>query len=232
MSGVLGALSVRHYGPSHGSHAHDHFQVLLGLDGALELEVEGRGQRIGTGHGCVIVPGDRHDFEAKRNARCLVLDTTAPEWALASGSPAHPDTAMALGQYLHAALGAGDNLAKHYGPLLLLNCWLPPTSRAGRQYRSRREIDWQALTTWLESQMHRPLAVADLAAHVFLSPTQFAVRCQQETGLRPMQWIRTLRLQRALNLRTQGRSWAAIAPLCGYQSASALNAALRLLQPH
>lgn len=35
------ALSLRRYGASRGSHAHEHFQVLVGLDGVLELEVEG-----------------------------------------------------------------------------------------------------------------------------------------------------------------------------------------------
>ena len=68
------ALSLRRYGPSPGSHSHDHFQVLFGLEGALELEIEGRGQRVAQGEGCVIRPGARHDFEAQRGSLCLVLD--------------------------------------------------------------------------------------------------------------------------------------------------------------
>ena len=35
-------LSVRVYGHSHGSHDDPHFQILVGLEGALELEVDGR----------------------------------------------------------------------------------------------------------------------------------------------------------------------------------------------
>lgn len=232
MTGALGQLSVRQYGPSHGSHAHDHFQVLLGLEGTLELEVEGRGQRVLAGLGCVIAPGERHDFEAQGHARCLVLDTSAPEWTRAGSSPAHPNTAQALAHYLHAALDINDSLAQHCGPLLLLNCWLPSASPAGPSHRQRRQIDWQRFTQWCESQMHHPLTVADLAAHVFLSPTQFAVRCQQETRLRPMQWVRMLRLQRALTLRAEGWAWDLIAPQCGYRSASALSTALRQQRLH
>ena len=37
--GPNGLLSLRHYGASPGSHSHDHFQILLGLSGALDLEV-------------------------------------------------------------------------------------------------------------------------------------------------------------------------------------------------
>ena len=46
----MNALSVRQYGASPGSHSHDHFQVLVGLEGALELEVAGRGWRIDAGN--------------------------------------------------------------------------------------------------------------------------------------------------------------------------------------
>jgi len=49
MPGAHDHLSVRDYGASHGSHDHDHFQILVGLEGVLELEVAGRGQRIAAG---------------------------------------------------------------------------------------------------------------------------------------------------------------------------------------
>ena len=52
------SLSLRQYAASHGSHAHSHFQVLLGLEGVLELEVQGRSQRIAAGQDCVIGPGE------------------------------------------------------------------------------------------------------------------------------------------------------------------------------
>jgi quercetin dioxygenase-like cupin family protein len=75
-SSHLHGLSLRRYGASRGSHAHEHFQVLVGLDGVLDLEIEGRGRRIGAGEGWVVTPGDRHDFESRAGSRCLVLNTT------------------------------------------------------------------------------------------------------------------------------------------------------------
>lgn len=224
MHAAHGSLSLRQYGPSPGSHAHDHFQVLLGLEGTLELEVQGRGQRVAAGSGCVIAPGERHDFEADGNAHCLVLDTAEAGWAQAVGAPVQPATALALARYLQLALVRQDSLAQHYGPLLLLDCWRAPQTRIVRR---QRRIDWNSLTQWCERQLHTPLTVADLAQQVFLSPTQFSVRCQHETGMRPMQWLRDLRLQRARQLRAQGLSMADIARRCGYQSPSALTAALR-----
>ncbi|OYQ42552.1 AraC family transcriptional regulator [Rhodoferax sp. TH121] len=224
MHAAQGSLSLRQYGPSPGSHAHDHFQILLGLEGTLELEVQGRGQRIGAGGGCVIAPGERHDFEALNGAHCLVLDTAQPDWASAVGTPVQPATALALARYLQLALTQEHSLAQRYGPLLLRDCWRTPQ---GRPARHQRRIDWQGLTQWCERQLHTPLTVADLAQQVFLSSSQFAVRCQQETGMRPMQWLRDLRLQRARALRAQGLGLAEVARRCGYQSASAMAAALR-----
>ncbi|NUN60539.1 MAG: AraC family ligand binding domain-containing protein, partial [Burkholderiaceae bacterium] len=69
------ALSLRQYGASPGSHSHGHFQILLGLAGVLDLEVEGRGLRVASGGGCVIEPGARHDFESAHGSLCLVLDS-------------------------------------------------------------------------------------------------------------------------------------------------------------
>ncbi len=224
MHAAHGSLSLRQYGPSPGSHAHDHFQILLGLDGTLELEVQGRGQRIAAGGGCVIAPGERHDFEALDGAHCLVLDTAETDWARAVGTPVQPATALALARYLQLALSQEHSLAQHYGPLLLRDCWHTPQARPARH---QRRIDWRGLTQWCERQLHTPLTVADLARQVFLSPTQFAARCQQDVGMRPMQWLRDLRLQRARTLRAQGLAMADIARRCGYQSASALTAALR-----
>lgn len=225
MARPLDSLTLRHYGPSVGSHTHDHFQVLLGVQGVLELEVQGKGRRLAPGAGCVIAPGARHDFEAADGARCLVLDTTHPAWAACPEHPTQSASALALAGYLQQALAQPMTLARQYGPLLLLDCWRAPLDAPTRQQRT---IRWPALAHWALAFLHQPLTVADLAAQVFLSPTQFAARCRQETGMSAMQWLRSLRMARARELRAQGLAGALVAQRCGYRSASALLAALRL----
>lgn len=224
MSAPQGSLSLRHYGASHGSHAHEHFQVLLGLDGVLELEVQGRGRRIAAGQGCVIAPGDHHDFESREGSRCIVLDTAHAAWARCAYDPAKTAQALALGHYLAHALQQRGSLAQHYGPALLLEAWAPPQAASSRY---QRPIHWEQLATWAQQRLHEPLSVAQLAAQVFLSPTQFAARCRRETGLSVMQWLRRQRLALALQLRGRGMSVADTALHCGYHSPSALTAALR-----
>jgi AraC-like DNA-binding protein len=222
------ALSLRRYGASRGSHAHDHFQVLLGLDGVLELEVEGRGQRIVAGDGWVVAPGDRHDFEARDGSQCLVLDSTHPLWAQCAGrSPAAPQ-ALSLARYLAHCLQQQPTLpmlALQHGPALLLEAWGPAAAADSR----RRRIDWIALADWAQAHWRMPLAVADLAAVACLSPSQFAQRCRDEQGTSPMGWLRAQRLSHARQLRLAGLGVAEAARRTGYRSPSALTAALRRL---
>ncbi|RYX91329.1 MAG: AraC family transcriptional regulator [Comamonadaceae bacterium] len=221
------ALSLRRYGASHGSHAHDHFQVLLGLDGLLELEVDGRGTRVATGEGCVIAPGSRHDFESPAGARCLVLDSADNGWANCHPQPARRGQAMSLARFFAQALQQPGGQLPPQAAGLLLQAWRPAQSSAPRNLRDRRMIDWLGLSRWAGARLHENLGVASLAKQVFLSPTQFAARCREETGLSAMHWLRDLRLTRARQLRALGVSVAETAWRCGYQSPSALTAALR-----
>ena len=226
MPGAHDHLSVRDYGASHGSHDHEHFQILVGLEGVLELEVAGRGQRIAAGDGCVVPPGEHHDFEGRGATRCLALDSHDPAWARAVA--AAPPGVHVLARYLAAAITAGLPRARQAGAGLLLEAWLPHHHTAPPPLeRHRRPIDWAALGQWLQARWQTPLTVADLASQVHLSPSQFTVRCQAEQGDSPMQWLRRQRLAQARAWRAGGLSVADTARRIGYRSPSALTAALR-----
>ncbi|WP_137921480.1 AraC family transcriptional regulator [Hydrogenophaga sp. 2FB] len=223
-------LSVRDYGASHGSHDHDHFQILVGLEGVLELEVAGRGQRIAVGDGCVVPPGERHDFEGRGATRCLVLDSHDPAWAQAVAAP--PSGVQPLAHYLATAVSAGLPRARQLGASLLLETWLQHSASPDPPLeRHRRPIDWAALGQWLQAHWQAPLTVADLASQVHLSPSQFTARCQAEQGDSPMQWLRRQRLAQARAWRASGLSVADTARRIGYRSPSALTAALRRVPP-
>ncbi|HZY16841.1 MAG TPA: AraC family transcriptional regulator [Ramlibacter sp.] len=221
MALVRPALSLRTYGPSRGSHSHHHAQVLVGLSGVLELEVEGRGRRVGPGDGCLVRPGDRHDFEAARGSECLVLDTEVDLWTLCADMPARPAEVGLLARYLAPALRLAQPLATLHGPGLLLEAWGPVARPRGRA------IDWSELQAWVQHRLDQPLGVADLAARVHLSPGQFAQRCREAQGRSVLQWLRALRLARARQLRAVGTPVADVARRTGYRSPSALTAALR-----
>ena len=219
-------LTLRHYGPSRGSHAHDHAQVLWTLDGALELEMDGRGQRLAAGQGLLIPPGALHDFEAPQGSQCLVLDTADPAWAARAPAPEHAQPVDHLVRFLAASLqqgpagvaGAGRAVA---GP------GLGARARCARCCAAAGPSTGPACGAGWQTRLAAPLTVADLAARAGLAESQFRARCLAATGLTPMQWLRAQRLARARELRAAGLPVALVAQRVGYDSPSALTAALR-----
>lgn len=216
-------LSVRHYGPSRGSHAHGHFQILWNLSGELELDIEGRGQRLAAGSGVLIAPQERHDFESRGGSRCLVLDTTDTLWEARPRATAHAGATDHLARFLCQALQDHLPISHGQGALLLGQAW--GGQDAAR--RPRREIDWAGLRQWAQARLAAPLSAADLAREACLSESQFRARCLEATGDSPMRWLSQLRLEQARLLRASGRSVADTARRVGYGSPAALATALR-----
>jgi AraC-like DNA-binding protein len=70
------------------------------------------------------------------------------------------------------------------------------------------------------------LRAGDLAGLAHLSESQFRARCLEEVGMTPMQWIRQLRLAKAQLLREAGVPVAVISARVGYETPSALTAAM------
>lgn len=217
------SLSLRAYGAAHGSHAHAYHQLLVGLEGTLELEVEGRGRRVAAGDALLVAPGERHDFESADGSRCLVLDSSDPLWAQCGALPHRPQQVGALARYLAHVIGDGPSLALAQAPSLLLDAWRPPVTAR----RPRRRVDWPALSAWVQARLDQPLTVEQLAQQVFLGSSQFALRCHEAQGVAPLEWIRLQRLARARQLRDLGLPVHEVARRTGYRSPSALTAALR-----
>ena len=222
-------LNLRRYGASPGSHAHEHYQVLWGWDGALELDVEGRGARMTAGLVAVIPPGARHDFWAARHerapARCFVLDTAESALEPLAGRVWSTDPGLTHLLRYFDSRGA-EPLPDAAIELLSASLWAgQPAEQA--MPRAGRSIDWARLQAWVDAHLDAPLDVAMLAAQVHLSPSQFAARCVAERGLPPLAWLRARRLVAARRLRERGVPVAEVAARCGYRSPSALTAAMR-----
>ena len=76
---------------------------------------------------------------------------------------------------------------------------------------------------WAISEMHRPLTVADLAAHAHFSPRTLARRFLDETGLTPMRWLTLQRLLEARRLlEATDQPVEEIAQRCGLGTAGNL----------
>jgi AraC-like DNA-binding protein len=197
---------LRRYDREGGRHAHDHAQVLFGVDGTLQLEVEGRATWVDASCGLVVPAGASHGYAAVRTAQVLVLDL-----------PAGPAT----DRMRRFALPVGWRQRAPAPEDLLATLLGAPT------LAPRRRLDLDALAARIDADLARRWTVADLAAACCLSPQRLRARFAQALDLAPLDFVRARRLDRAEHLLHQGLSLEAVALQVGYARASALSAALR-----
>lgn len=199
------AGSLRRYRGDHGAHAHEHAQLLFGLQGSLEVEVDGRLARVDAETGLIVPAGARHASLARRGALVWVLD--AP---------------VAHGLERWRAFRLPAPLA----PCLPTDTLLALATGAPRAL-PRRRLDPALLAAQVRQHLHEPWPAARLAAACALSLPQFHARWPALTGATPQAWLRGLRLDEAERLLRAGRTAEAVAARVGYASASALLFALR-----
>jgi len=230
-------LSLRHYRHDLIAHSHDHPQLVFGLGGRLDFEVQGQGAQVRR-QGLVVVPaGAHHTCGSPAGSDCLVLDVPDECWLHAQlGS--HADASRRLldrpgalsldnrQQQLVDWLASSpvdDPLIAQQGAVLLLaslNAQSVPTA-------AQRRLPYAAFDAHIERHTAYPLQVADLARLAGLSSARLHARFASECGLTPMEYIRQRRLLKARRLLQQTcLPIGEIAAQVGYNSQSAFSAAV------
>jgi len=230
-------LSLRHYRDDLIAHSHEHPQLVFGLRGRLDFEVNGRGGRIERQDLMVVPAGAHHTCGSDAGSHCLVLDVPANDW---------------LAESLGERTGDCHRLLERPGPLALdsrqqqLVDWLahspvddPLIARQGAVLllaslnglaatpAPSRELPYAAFDAHIEQYAAYPLQVADLAHLAGLSSARLHARFMTERGLTPMDYIRQRRLLQARQLLQGTRlPIGEIASRVGYSSQSAFAAAM------
>ena len=85
-------VEPRRYQPWPLGHAHDYHQLLFGVDGAMELEIDGHAYRVDARHGLVVPGGEHHVCVGLPGNLQLVADFPASSVALPARLMARPRT--------------------------------------------------------------------------------------------------------------------------------------------
>jgi len=229
-------LSLRHYSHEVLSHSHEHPQLVFGLAGELQFDVDGQGSRVLRHHLAVVPAQSRHTCGSPGGSHCLVLDLPANDW-LERQLGHHADSIQRLldkpramqldpvqGQLLSwlASSPINDPVIANQGAALLLG-----SLACGGQHVQPGGLPLAALDSYIEQHAARPLQVADLARLAGLSVPRFHARFLAETGRTPMEHIRQRRLQLAEQmLLSSDLPVGEVAARVGYASQSAFTAAL------
>lgn len=230
-------LTLRHYSHDLIVHSHDHAQLVFGLSGQLDFEVDGHGSQVGQQSFVVVPAGAHHACGSPDGSRCLVLDVPSEHWVLQSlgehaeasrrllDTPGRLLLAPAQSQLVDWLAGSpvSDPLIAQQGAVLLLASLngAAPAQGAGRR------LPYAALNAHIDQHAAHPLQVADLARLVGLSSARLHARFAAECGQTPMDYIRSRRLHMAVNLlRDSPLAIGEIAHRVGYSSQSAFAAAI------
>lgn len=230
-------LTLRQYSEELIVHSHTHAQLVFGLSGHLDFEIEGRGSRV-VQQSVAVVPYDaHHTCGSPDGSRCLVLDVPDEHWLVQSLGD-HADASRRLidragSLTLNASQGhlvdwlanspVQDPLIARQGAVLLLASLNAPAAPV----LDGKRLPLAALNAHIDRYAARPLQVADLARIAGLSNARLHVRFMAECGQTPMDYIRSRRLRLALGLlRESSLPVGEIAERVGYSSQSAFCAAI------
>ncbi|AWY43467.1 helix-turn-helix domain-containing protein [Pseudomonas putida] len=230
-------LTLRQYNHDLIVHSHEHAQLVFGLSGALDFEVDGRGSQVVQQSFVVIPSGFHHACGSANGSRCLVLDVPGEQW-LDQSMGDHADASRRLLDNAgRLSLDAGqsqlvnwlansevaDPLIAQQGAVLLL----ASLNHIRPDHIGGRRLPYAALNAHIEQYAAYPLQVADLARVAGLSSARLHARFVAECGQTPMDYIRSRRLHKAVGLlRDSTLPIGEIAVRVGYSSQSAFSAAV------
>jgi AraC-like DNA-binding protein len=228
-------LSLRSYGAQPLDHSHGFHQIVLPLEGALEMEVGARGGRIEGCRAALVPAGTRHGCQAAGTGpnNFLVLDWLAEDAAdegvarLGDAGARQPFLTYDPGlQHLVRFLGfelAQRRAARPWGGLLL-------------QALSARLADDAAIhpaavsraLAYIETHFAEPLDVAAIGRAAHRSASYLHLLFRRHLGRSPMAVLADARLDHALALlATTDEPVSRIALAAGYADQSALTRAMR-----
>ncbi|WP_441292643.1 helix-turn-helix domain-containing protein [Sorangium sp. KYC3313] len=231
-------LGVRRYSADVVAHRHAHHQLVLPLEGAIALSMDGRELRASGLSGALVPCDTRHAFAAPDRNRFLVIDVPpasaealgAALWfeRIAGGSIALDAAAAHLVRTAADELDRGGSVAlrRRWAGLLVLT--LAERGARGALGPMRAPEKLRRALRFLEDHAHEPLTVADVAARAELSPGHLHHLFRAVLGTTVQERIADLRLARATDLLSRTElGIAEIALRCGYADQSCLTRSLR-----
>lgn len=224
------------------THHHLHHQLIFGLQGHADFQLEGPGgQRVNPAMACLVPSDCRHAFQGVGHNRMLIVNIEP------MASMAHPrvlEQVFAQPCYLTldaefmrllrvVAVEASEHSQDHwYGQHLsasLIHGLYHRMVAAESLPVQADRVDLHRIDLWLDAHLAQKIEVAQLAELCHLSTSQFQLLFQQKIGLSAYQYVIRKRLDTATwLLRNSQMRIADIALEVGFAHQSAMTKAFRL----
>ncbi|WP_445003093.1 helix-turn-helix domain-containing protein [Halomonas mongoliensis] len=241
------ALRATTLGSEHVAHAHDHHQLILATCGTTELAVEGRGDRVTGGRGCLIPCARDHDYRGDGRNRTLVLDISLASLTglrdadaisrlfdqprFFSVPPQLRQLADDLMRQLEQCPGLHHEIAALLLRALHLHLRSEPLAWEGGASLPRRpceRLDLPRLEAWIDRHLADEIRVEQLAGLCALSVSHFHSRFREVIGVTPQAFVQERRLRHARSLVCHSQlSLGQVAALVGFRDQASFSRAYR-----
>nr|WP_245982913.1 AraC family transcriptional regulator [Trinickia fusca] len=214
-------VSLRRFAEANACDEHDFHQIVLGLDGSMEMIVEGRGQRVDAHHAWLIPAGERHEYAGVGENRQLVLDMPPASLAVPERLFAQAHTLTLNDALTQLVREVAFNVARIDGAIAIDDTPArAPMCRFGWDAAARLAaalmastgsdapaigLDFARIDRWLRAHLSEPLRVADLAAHCGFGLRRFHQLFEEAFGTTPHRYLQRLRLDTSLGLLRDAR---------------------------
>jgi AraC-like DNA-binding protein len=189
-------------------HAHDYHQLLFGVDGEIELEIDGHAYRVDAGHGLVIPAGLHHLCRGITDNLQLVADFPASSVALPARLLSRPRTFRMEGAFATQVRELTTSFAASPpGSVPCQKDWQRAAALAGG-LSAMLGIDGYpddasrfpviAIDHYLRAHLATPLRVDQLAARIGWGPRRFHTLFCEAFGDTPHGYQTRLRLDQAV----------------------------------
>jgi AraC-like DNA-binding protein len=222
--------------PSHmACHDHSYTQIVIGLKGQAEFEVNGVGNLVGPGQGCVVTSQTDHAFGGVvGQSDILVLNlpisrTDDPLLLNRINDLSRSDIYFHLDSPIQKLIYMLVGEVSANPDDLLLNRACNDTLIAllqrhirGLQFGKRdSRFDLDVIDRYIERHIGNRISVAQLAGSVFLGESQFHMVFKEQMGMTPHQYVLNRRIDMAKSLIEQGGfSLGQVAELSGFSNQS------------
>lgn len=232
--------------PSHmDCHEHSYSQVVIGLKGQAEFEVNGLGNLVGPGQGCVVTASSDHAFGGVvGQSDILVLNMPVatdydPLMLDKINQLSSTDTYFQLDSQIQKLIRMLVQEMQSSPDDLLLSRACNDTVVALLQrhisafetsYKESR-FDLDAIDRYIDHHLSHKISVAQLAGSVFLGESQFHMLFKEQMGITPHQYVLGKRIDMARKLIERGTlNLGQIAEFTGFSGQSAFTHTFSRLQ--
>ncbi|GDY25573.1 helix-turn-helix domain-containing protein [Agarivorans sp. Toyoura001] len=224
-------------------HSHSYYQVVIGLQGQTEFDIQGQGNLVGPGQGCLVPVATDHAFTGLGRNQILVVNLPSHQQH-ANPQQNYQDKVCQLferkayfqlsnqSQVLIAALC--HEIVSQPQDLLLgeacantLVCVLQNQLSLANNHQQRgARLQMDIVDRYIQQHLHQKISVAQLAGCVYLAESQFYQRFRQQNGITPHQYVLRKRFELAKQLLADiTLSLQQISDSCGFASQSSFTSA-------